>query len=91
MPNLSMNCSGDEFDGLPADDQQVVLCHKLALRWKKLDRLIASQRWGADESKRSVSAVALQRGICRTTADNHIEWIRDCVIESCVKVTTIYG
>lgn len=91
MPNLDMSCHGDEFDALPADDQQVVLCYALAKRWKKQDRLIASQRWGADEERRSIAAVAMQRGLGRSKTENRIEWIRDCVIESCVKVTTIYA
>lgn len=91
MDNLDMRCPGDCPDKLPGDDVQVELCHALAKRWTLRDQLIAKAHWGSDESKRSVSAISLRLGLGRTKTENRIEWMRDCVIESCVKVTTIYG
>jgi hypothetical protein len=38
-----------------------------------------------------VAAISLRLGIGTTKTENRIEWMRDCVIESCVKVTTIYS
>jgi len=89
MDNLDMRCPGDYKE--PVEDAQVELCHKLSKRWSKQDQLIAKKRWGEDESKRSVASIALRYGLGRTKVDNRIEWMRDCVIESCVKVTTIYN
>jgi hypothetical protein len=91
MDNLDMRCPGDSPEKLAGDDVQVELCHSLAKRWTLRDQLIAKAHWGSDESKRSVAAISLRLGIGTTKTENRIEWMRDCVIESCVKVTTIYS
>jgi hypothetical protein len=90
MPNTDMRCPGEPDNQLPADDLQVQLCHHLAERWKLSDQIIAKRRWGADESKRSILAIARSMGFGRTKVENRVAWIRDCVIESCVKNVNIY-
>jgi len=89
MDNLDMRCPADSV--APMDDKQVELCHKLSMRWRLQDQLIAKKRWGADESKRSVASIASRLGMGRVKVENRIEWMRDCVIEECVKNVNIYA
>lgn len=90
MDNLDMRCPGEPESRGSVEDVQVELCHKLAKRWSLSDRLIAEKRWGADESKATVTAISRRVGFGRTKVENRIAWIQDCVIEVCVKNVNIY-